>query len=457
MLETLTAFFMRYSEMVGHNPLLAALLLPVIPTIAYVCRAVPKHLWEFFVTHATTSMEMNNAGWNGNEDQYNAFMRWFMQSPWATWSRQLYVGGGYNYDSHRREVVVGPGKGTHFFFWKGRLFWFKKAGLESGGSDKQKEEITLTTVGRKHRPILELIDAFKYEEKEDKIGIYAFGKDGWTRVANIVKRPIETVCVAKSIKDDIHAKLDRFIKNPDWFRSRGIPYKLTFLFHGKHGTGKTTLIKAIAGRYNRNLMVLDLSLMTNVALANAMATLPDNSMLLIEDIDASTEAVFSRTRSSLLPPQLTDDERKLLPDVQPGGVTQLLEAAPASPTSNEFSNNEGPMGLTLSGILNSLDGVVSLDDVIVCITTNHLERLDAALIRKGRVDYTHHIGDMTDAEIRDYIAVMYGVTQVPDDIVFHSQPGSDVQSAYMDHPEDLTGFMEAVGYQSTHEPLKEAS
>jgi len=43
-------------------------------------------------------------------------------------------------------------------------------------------------------------------------------------------------------------------------------------------------------------------------------------------------------------------------------------------------------GVTLSGLLNALDGVSSREGRVLFLTTNHLERLDPALIRPGRVD-----------------------------------------------------------------------
>jgi mitochondrial chaperone BCS1 len=50
-------------------------------------------------------------------------------------------------------------------------------------------------------------------------------------------------------------------------------------------------------------------------------------------------------------------------------------------------------GVTFSGLLNTLDGVASADSRIIFMTTNHLSQLDPALIRPGRVDNVHYIGD----------------------------------------------------------------
>jgi mitochondrial chaperone BCS1 len=53
---------------------------------------------------------------------------------------------------------------------------------------------------------------------------------------------------------------------------------------------------------------------------------------------------------------------------------------------------EEPRGVTLSGLLNVLDGVRAAEGRIVIMTTNHAESLDEALIRRGRIDQKVHFG-----------------------------------------------------------------
>jgi chaperone BCS1 len=48
--------------------------------------------------------------------------------------------------------------------------------------------------------------------------------------------------------------------------------------------------------------------------------------------------------------------------------------------------------VSLSALLNVLDGVGSQEGRVLIMTTNHAERLDAALIRLGRVDMKLELG-----------------------------------------------------------------
>ena len=60
----------------------------------------------------------------------------------------------------------------------------------------------------------------------------------------------------------------------------------------------------------------------------------------------------------------------------------------------------GRSNLTFSGLLNTLDGVASSEERIIFMTTNYLERLDPALMRPGRVDSVHLLGNATESQAR---------------------------------------------------------
>lgn len=47
----------------------------------------------------------------------------------------------------------------------------------------------------------------------------------------------------------------------------------------------------------------------------------------------------------------------------------------------------GEGGVTFSGLLNALDGAAAQEGRLLFMTTNHIEKLDSALIRPGRCDY----------------------------------------------------------------------
>jgi chaperone BCS1 len=168
----------------------------------------------------------------------------------------------------------------------------------------------------------------------------------WQEDARINNRPIESVVLPKAIKDRVVQDISKFLspKTKDFYLRNGIPYRRSFLFYGIAGTGKTSMVQALAGHFKRNVCFLlpthpD---MTDDSLRNAIHQIPDNSIVVFEDIDA----LFTKDR-----------ENKL-----------------------------NKSALTFSGLLNALDGISSAHGQIFILTTNLRENLDNALIRNGRVD-----------------------------------------------------------------------
>ena len=64
--------------------------------------------------------------------------------------------------------------------------------------------------------------------------------------------------------------------------------------------------------------------------------------------------------------------------------------------------------MTFSGLLNALDGVASGEERIIFMTTNHVDRLDPALIRPGRVDLSLLIDDASPAQAKELFTRFYG-------------------------------------------------
>jgi chaperone BCS1 len=90
--------------------------------------------------------------------------------------------------------------------------------------------------------------------------------------------------------------------------------------------------------------------------------------------------------------------------------------------------------VTFSGLLNAIDGVIPLDDVLIIITTNHIEKLDQALLRPGRIDVVKEIGYATSTEASEYVSMFYNAQCT----VKLSKPISmtNIQNACLANPQD---------------------
>lgn len=411
-MATFSSMMKEYPWMVGIYSLYG------MTVLTYCLKFIPG-FFGFIKAQSITTLELNNAGWSGNEAHFQAFMAWYLKSPYSKWSRYLSLDGKYSrWDDDEDEIadgkkrktyVIGAGYGTHFFFYKKRLFWFSKGSLQSTGSEKEKQNIVIKTLGRNQQPLIDLVEDFAVKPKETDLNIFSY-KEEWDVISRVNKRPLSSVILRKDIKDALVKNLEYFYSNRDWYVKRGLSYKQTYILHGLPGTGKSSTIKALASHFNKNICLIDITSLGNAAFEKAMASVPKNSIVLIEDFD-SCRALHSRVEDD------SDDPASKLAE-----LTEVL---------------------SLSKVLNVLDGVVSLDDTVVFLTTNHLEKIDAALIRKGRVDYIHEIPYLEDAEVKEYIKLMYPEAEVPQ-VTFDTIAGCDIQSNYLEHREDVNAFVASL-------------
>jgi len=183
----------------------------------------------------------------------------------------------------------------------------------------------------------------------------------WREQTTCKARLIESVILSSKTKSRLFADVERFLnpKTKLFYESHGIPYRRSYLFHGLPGTGKTSLIQALAGRIKRNLYFIQPTdpEMTDDSLRSAVSSVPENAIVVIEDIDA----LFTKDRK------------------------KKVEKSP----------------LTFSGLLNALDGVGSGTGQLFILTTNLRDELDPALIRNGRVDLHIQFGYAEDEQMRD--------------------------------------------------------
>lgn len=285
-----------------------------------------------------------------------------------------------------KKVRFTPSFGEHYFWYKNRLLIFRRkrdTHQINVGTASELEEISIQSYGRSPNILKELLAECRMQFLENdfnKTVIYRGGHKngssevGWTRCAARVSRPFSTVVLDEKVKQGLVTDMREYLHQDTrrWYSNRGIPYRRGYLFYGPPGTGKSSLSFAIAGYFKLKIYVVSLNSgsITEDVLGNLFSELPKQCVVLLEDIDT---AGMTRSRNN------DEAEDQLKPLFTDKGIPVTLPKAGTQPGPN--SNK-----ISLSALLNILDGVASQEGRILIMTTNHVEKLDEALIRPGRVD-----------------------------------------------------------------------
>lgn len=269
-------------------------------------------------------------------------------------------------------LVAGPG--NHYFRYKGAWMQMKRE-RETRSMQMMTgtpwETVTLTTLSRDRTLFNQLLQEARdmaMQSQQGKLVIHTAWGIEWRPFGQPrQKRPVKSVVLATGVAEKIEEDIKAFLSRRQWYADRGIPYRRGYLLHGPPGSGKTSFIQALAGSLSYDICVLNLSErgLTDDKLFHLLSNVPERSFILMEDVDA---AFNKRVQTS----------------------------------EDGYQSS-----VTFSGFLNALDGVASGEERIIFLTTNHVEKLDPALIRPGRVDLAELIDDAQPDQARTLFEHFY--------------------------------------------------
>lgn len=243
---------------------------------------------------------------------------------------------------------------------------------EKGGSANNSGEAELETFVASMKPdklrfwsktiegktaVLEFINRVVEEKRDKAPRLWAASRWGdWRDQSEVPHRTLASVVLKKGIVDDLRSDIESFLSQEQDYAKMGLPWHRGYLLHGPPGTGKTSLVRAMASELNLDLYAISLpGIRDDQTLTNLLSSVEARSAVLIEDIDI---AVMARDR-----------------------------------------DNKQKEGVSSSGLLNALDGVGTPHGMLLFMTSNRKNKLDDALLRPGRCDRTFKIGYLDDEQL----------------------------------------------------------
>jgi mitochondrial chaperone BCS1 len=258
------------------------------------------------------------------------------------------------------------GFGSGWGVFDGTLFRYSKS--KSTQQIAPFETIAISFLTRDRSVIERFLNNSKPADYRNSVNVTVFSLGGNVGSLRRRKRGLETVFVDEAVKKQLVDRFTWFLGAEAWHSERGIPWKLGVILHGPPGTGKTSLIHALASSFDFNIKYIK----SLHALGAAFMNGGKSDLFVIEDIDAISG----------------DLDRRVI------GTANQGMADPAR-------------GAPLHEILNAMDGMQTPDGLKFIVTTNHIARLDPAIVRPGRIDEVIEVGPLSIASARQMFKAFY--------------------------------------------------
>jgi mitochondrial chaperone BCS1 len=344
------------NQMVG-----GAVALGLVGVVAASLRKVPGALWSQLKRAVVVTATLDS-----RNDLFTAFLEWLHDQRFSQRSRMFTAVQAPPAIAEEEDTATdvprlqySPAPGLHLFWFKGRPMWMHR---EIAVNLQVVETVHLGAIFGTRRLMQDLLESaarHASERRAHRLTLYTVDRwgDDWRMADSKPRRSLDSVVLDEGVVQQLHDDIHGFFGRRQWYAQMGIPWRRGYLLYGPPGTGKTSVAFALAGELHLKLCALSLMnpKLTDNVMADLLQRTPPRSLILLEDIDA-----FFNTREK----------------------------------------QDARIQISFSGLLNALDGVAAQEGRIVVLTTNHREKLDAALIRPGRIDVEIELGNASASQLR---------------------------------------------------------
>jgi chaperone BCS1 len=356
-------------EIIKNRPELAIIFAALSSMVIYQLKTLPGYIWSLYKRFLTVNLEVDSQcsafylldKWLNKQRFSNKNKNLQLINTSSTSKEEIYLSTKQvEYNLHWR---LSAGFGFYIFVYKKTLIIYNKSRREKSPNTNNYSSSTdiftgkLTALTRNKQIFIDIVDELVLlSTKNEGTPIYTFQPDYWDNHETRKVRSLNSVTLREGQMEKIVSEINFFLDNKNYYIRKGIPYRKGHLFSGPPGTGKTSLILALAAHFNKSIYIVNLSsLIDDQAAYTAISKTAPDSFVVLEDIDC-IEATNDRQKKE-------NNKEKLV-----------------------FS------GVTTQGLLNILDGIITPENRLYFMTTNHPEKLDPAFLRPGRVD-VHEILD----------------------------------------------------------------
>lgn len=284
-------------------------------------------------------------------------------------------------------ITNNVGKYYDYIIWRGTLIVLTIDNRQLYGERYTVSTITLATT--RHPVDMKTLDKFvkhlikcskQWRTKSSKVMWYNIVGGPYVERYDRPHRSFDDVFIPKPQRYQLVQHLKKFIDNKQWYMDHKIPYHTGIMLYGHPGTGKSSVIQAMISLFDCDVMYVNPGMIESSIERPEWLERTGNDRIrfvIMEDID-------------------------VLPAVQKRDTNS--ESSKIYVTRNESNT---------ARLLNLMDGFKSPENVIWVFTTNHIDKIDEAFIRPGRIDLCVEIGYVTRDTLDQFMRFHYG-KPIPD-------------------------------------------
>lgn len=437
MIDTLITAYTDFVALTKDNPFIASIIgLYVAGVTTWFLKDVPTRVSLFIKNELFTTLVIAERGETyghmfDEKIQFMNFNAWVIKHSDNNLSRSLGI------NQHKGVWEIVPGIGLNFFIFQKRIFWYRKMEVQGSGQSNTgtKLQVNITTYGRNKKIFETMFNEFKnlHEcEIDNDLYIRKIDGNGWDEIQTIPQKDLDVVFMNDHTRKELIETFEIFAEQLERCKRVQTSHRISILLEGPTGTGKTTIIKALANYLNKHIYMMDPADLLQSNLPRHLANWGHSGIIVVEDID-SLSSIKSRGKhintDIVDKPRISKNGGKLLPfprkkDKSNHPGQDLCEEScpePIRPNNDQeikidFDINEFFGGI--SKVLNNLDGIVEYNGSIIIMTTNSVGLIDPAMLRPGRIDKIIHVGWLTKETIIENTINLFNLERTEENFLY---------------------------------------
>lgn len=388
--DTKDAMLGLLNELSGGDPVARGLITVwFLALCSYMARSVPAKISSFIRTSFTVTMFINRDDDVKSMEFYAAVENFLIRENWfAVRNRSTTI---TDLDKN-----TGLGEGIHLMFIRGRFIQVYKARVKNNKGFTE-ESLKLTTPGR-NASVYDYI-VKECMVKDDKRYFWevtnSFNDDPWRKTAVLGDSP--QLFLQETVRKELHRCLDDFLANREWYRKNGKPYRLNIILYGPPGTGKTELTRYISNYLASDLYNLSPYDLGGGSLRSVTRKMKTDRMAVVavEDFESIALSRALKKKSLQLANMLDNNQNEEIEKLKQEDKDFVdLESV-------RYSHND------ISDLLNALQGLRVIENIVVVMTTNHIDLIDEAVTRGSRCDLKLYVGPLGLEQVKGKFEQQY--------------------------------------------------